>query len=311
MMRKEYHPMLATLVDKPFNDTGWVFETKWDGFRVVAVIKKGKVTLYSRNGTDVTMRYPAVAKALVRTKYDAVIDGELVALDSKGRSRFQLLQNALNTKTELQYCVFDLLFLDGKDLRKKTLLERKVLLEGIVPKTPLIKYSAHKATTGVTLFAEAKKKDLEGIMAKRAAGRYYSGKRTREWLKIKTAHRQEVVIVGFTAPRRSRKYFGALVLAVREGKRWQYVGRAGTGFDAALLQSIHAKLMPLVVPQKPVAEKVPDEAQTTWVRPKLVGEVKFTEWTRGNEMRHPAFVGLRDDKPASQVVREREKNYER
>lgn len=307
MMQKAYRPMLATLIDKPFSDPGWVFETKWDGFRVVAVLKNGNVTLYSRGGTDVTKRYPAVARALAKAKHDAVLDGELVALDARGVSRFQLLQNALNTKARLAYCVFDLLFLDGKDLRKQTLLARKAALAGVVPKTPLVRFSAHRPERGVALFKEAKKKRLEGIMAKRAAGRYYSGKRTREWLKIKTAHEQEVVIVGFTAPRRSRKHFGALVLAVRSGKKWRYVGRAGTGFDAVTLKTIHAKLLPLVVRKKPIAEKIPDEAHTTWVRPALVGEVQFTEWTHAGEMRHPAFVGLRDDKPARQVVREREK----
>lgn len=306
-MPKDYRPMLATLIDKPFDDKDWVFETKWDGFRMIADIKPNKVTLYSRNGTNVTARYPTIVKALKKIKLRAVIDGELVALDTKGRSRFQLLQNALNTKTRLEYCVFDLLFLDGKDLRKKTLLERKAELKKIMPKTSLLRFSEHRAKNGTRFFKEAKKANLEGIMAKRAAGLYYSGKRTREWLKIKAVHEQEVVIVGFTEPRRSRKYFGALVLAVRDGKRWKYIGRAGTGFDAAALKSIHAKLVPLVIDKKPVAEKVPDEAQTTWVRPHMVGEVKFTEWTSCGEMRHPAFLGLRDDKPASQVVREREK----
>ena len=310
-MRKEYRPMLATLIDKPFSDKAWVFETKWDGFRILAEIKKRKVVLYSRNGTNVTARYPAVAHALSKMKRDAVIDGELVALDRTGRSRFQLLQNALNTKARLVYCVFDLLFLDGTDMRTLPLLARKEALVGLVPESAHIRYSAHRAANGKKFFAEAKRKKLEGIMAKRAAGRYYSGKRAREWLKIKTAHEQEVVIVGFTAPRRSRKHFGALVLAVREQKgntaRWRYVGRAGTGFDAAALRTIHAKLRPLTTRTKPIGEKIPDEVHTTWVRPVLVGEVKFTEWTRGGEMRHPAFLGLRDDKPAIQVVREREK----
>jgi len=179
------------------------------------------------------------------------------------------------------------------------------MLAGIVPSSKLIRYSEHRAANGTLFFKQAKKKNLEGIMAKRSAGLYYSGKRTREWLKIKTSHGQEVVIVGFTAPRRTRKYFGALVLAVRDGTRWRYVGRAGTGFDAAALRSIRAKLTKLVIYKKPVEERVPDEVHVKWVRPVLVGEVKFTEWTTGGEMRHPAFVGLRDDKLARKVIRER------
>ena len=141
-------------------------------------------------------------------------------------------------------------------------------------------------------------------MAKLANGRYHSGIRTREWLKVKASQEQEVVIVGFTAPRRSRKYFGSLVLAVRDGKDWKYAGRAGTGFDAETLRSVHAMLVPLITKVKPIAEKVPDEGNTTWVKPKLVAEVKFTEWTAAGEMRHPVFLGLRTDKQATEVTRE-------
>lgn len=307
-MRKEYRPMLATLIGKPFNDGAWVYETKWDGFRMMSEVNRHKVSLYSRNGKNVTARYPAIAKALADLKTGAVIDGELVALDHKGRSRFQLLQNALNTKVRLVYYVFDLLFLNGKDMRKLPLLERKEMLLKILPKTKFVRFSIHRAHNGIKFFEEAKKERLEGIMAKRAAGSYYSGKRTREWLKIKAVHAQEVVIVGYTAPRRSRKYFGALVLAVREsnGKvgRWRYVGRAGTGFNAMTLKTIHSKLVKIKTETKPVEEKVPDESNTIWVRPTLVGEVKFTEWTANGEMRHPVFLGLRDDKPPRKVVRE-------
>jgi bifunctional non-homologous end joining protein LigD len=296
--------MLATLIARPFDDKDWIFETKWDGFRVIAVLKRGKPTLFSRNGKDVTSRYPSITKALIKIGHDAVIDGELVALDSKGKSRFQLLQNVLNTAAPLVYCVFDLLFLDGKDLRKKPLLARKEALAAVVPKTPNIRYSAHRWEHGTRFLEQAKKQKLEGIMAKRAAGLYHSGQRTREWLKIKTVERQEVVIVGFTEPRGSRKYFGALVLAVREGEHWRYVGRAGTGFNTESLREIHAKLLPLTIRQKPVDGPVPNEKHTTWVRPELVGEVKFTEWTTAGEMRHPAFAGLREDKRAIEVVRE-------
>ncbi len=297
--------MLATLIDKAFDDTLWVFETKWDGFRMISEKKGKRITLYSRNGTDVTAHYPSMVKALGHLKGSAVVDGELVAFDTRGVSRFQLLQNTLNTNTPLVYCVFDLLFLNGKDVRKYPLLERKAMLHTILPKDAHIRFSKHTAKEGVRLFAQAKRKRLEGIMAKRSAGLYYSGKRTREWLKIKAVHEQEVVIVGFTAPKRSRKYFGALVLAVRERGGWRYAGRAGTGFDALALKSIHAKLVPLMLRNKPIQAKIPDELHTSWVRPVLVGEVKFTEWTAKGEMRHPAFLGLRDDKKAMEVVRER------
>jgi len=158
-----------------------------------------------------------------------LLDGELVALDAHGRSRFQLLQNAEREPARLLYCVFDLLYLDGKDLRKRPLLERKAALEQILPKSPLLLYSAHVTGAGIKAFNRAKRLGEEGVMAKLATGRYRAGERTREWLKVKASQEQEVVIVGFTAPRRSRKYFGALVLAVREGKGWTYVGRAGTG----------------------------------------------------------------------------------
>ena len=144
-------------------------------------------------------------------------------------------------------------------------------------------------------------------MAKLATSRYYSGERTRDWLKVKASLGQEVVIVGFTAPRRSREYFGSLLLAVRDGKEWRYVGRAGTGFNREMLKSLHALMVPLITSSKPVPEKVPDAANTTWIKPKLVGEVKFTEWTAKGEMRHPVFLGLRTDKKATDVIREEPK----
>src|SRR5262249_10606668 len=205
------------------------------------------------------------------------------------------------------YCVFDLLYLDGKDLRGKTLLERKAALKRTLPKSPLLLYSEHVVGEGIEAFHRAKLANEEGIMAKLAGGQYHSGVRTREWLKVKASQEQEVVIVGFTAPRRSRKYFGALVLAVREGNGWKYVGRAGTGFNADTLRTVYDKLAPLITDTKPVPEKVPDVGKTTWVKPKLVAEVKFTEWTAAGEMRHPVFLGLRTDKLATDVIREKPK----
>ena len=297
--------MLATLVDKPFDSEEWVYETKWDGFRLIAEVKRGSVRLFSRNGIEVTGRYPAIAQALRAVTEPCVIDGELVALDAKGRPRFQLLQNALHDEgTRLQYCVFDLLFLGGQDVRGKPLVERKHLLKQVLPRTSLLRYSKHIKENGIALFNKAKRAGLEGVMAKRAAGLYYSGKRTREWLKFKAVNEQEVVIVGYTAPRRSRKYFGALVLAVCQGSQWRYVGHAGTGFDEKMLRSLYEKMQPLKTKAKPIAAKVKDEAQTTWLQPRLVAEVKFTEWTDRGEMRHPVFLGLRSDKKATDVIRE-------
>jgi bifunctional non-homologous end joining protein LigD len=304
MKKPDLRPMLATLTDEPFDDPGWVFETKWDGFRAIAVTGPGHASLYSRNGNDISRKYPSICAALAAIKHEAVLDGELVALDEHGRSRFQLLQNVGRNAARLLYCVFDLLYLDGKDLRGKPLLERKQLLDQILPKSRLLLYSAHVAGDGIKAFNRAARAGEEGVMAKLASGRYYSGVRTREWLKVKASQEQEVVIVGFTAPRRSRKYFGALVLAVRDGKHWKYAGRAGTGFTQAGLRDLHAKLTPLITKVKPIPEKVPDEGSTTWVKPKLVAEAKFTEWTAAGEMRHPVFLGLRTDKKATEVTRE-------
>lgn len=300
-------PMLATLIDAPFDDPDWIFETKWDGYRIVARIDEGKVTLLSRRGADVTRDYPGIAAALAKLRRvrQAAIDGELVALDRYGRSRFQLLQNAANTRARLAYCVFDLLFLNGRDLRRLPLLERKRRLRSLLGSGRTIRYSRHVKQRGKAAFRSARRRGDEGIMAKRAEGPYLSSRRTREWLKIKTALRQEAVIVGYTRPQRSRQHFGALVLAVRKGDKWKFAGRAGTGFDRNSLKLIHAKLAALRTARKPFDAKVPGERGTVWVRPRMVCEVKFTEWTDDGQMRHPAFLGLRADKPARSVVRER------
>ena len=303
---KRLQPMLATLTDAPFDDPAWVFEAKWDGFRMVATIERGKVTLYSRNGKIISDSYLPVAKALEKVKADAVIDGELVALDAHGVSRFQLLQNALRAGAKLLYCIFDMMFCDGEDLRGLRLLERKNRLRRVLPRHSLLSFSEHRPEHGVRYFKEAEKQSLEGIMAKRADSLYLSGTRSSDWLKIKTAQRQEVVVAGFTAPRRSRRYFGSLVLAVREGDEWRYVGHVGTGFSHATLKELHGILWPLRTNSSPFRHRVKDEAVTTWVGPKLVAEVKFTEWTMAGEMRHPAYLGLRKDKRPEDVVRETE-----
>ena len=302
-MKPDLRPMLATLADKPFDDPDWIFETKWDGFRLMAEIKDGSVALYSRNLIDLSSKYPSVCAALGKVNGFAVIDGELVALDAHGRSRFQLLQNAEREEVRLRYCVFDLLYLDDRDLREHPLIERKEMLEKILPRDPLLQYSAHVWDKGIAAFRRAARADEEGVMAKLAASHYYSGRRTRDWLKVKASLGQEVVIVGFTAPRRSRQYFGSLLLAVREGNAGDMSAAPGPVSTAS--RSNRAWLLvPLITNSRPIAEKVPDAASTTWVKPKLVGEVKFTEWTSKGEMRHPVFLGLRMDKKAEDVIRE-------
>jgi bifunctional non-homologous end joining protein LigD len=303
---KRLQPMLATLTDGPFDDPGWIFEDKYDGFRMVAKIESGKVTLYSRNGQVISRTYIEVASALEGVKGSAVIDGELVALDENGVSHFQLLQNALRRKAKLLYCAFDLMFQDGEDLRALPLIERKKRLKAVLPKHRLVAFSRHRKTFGTKFFEEAGRKGLEGIMAKRASSKYLSGAWTDDWLKIKTSKRQEVVIAGFTAPKKTRPFFGALVLAVREGDGWRYIGHVGAGFSHAALEEIHGKLIKLKTAKSPFARKVKDEAVTTWVKPLLVAEVKFTEWTSSGEMRHPVYLGLREDKRAGDVVREHE-----
>jgi bifunctional non-homologous end joining protein LigD len=305
-MNPAYRPMLATLVDEPFDDKRWVFEAKWDGFRLITEKRGDALRLWSRNGIDVTTKYAVLLPALQKIEGSCVIDGELCALDAHGHSRFQLLQNALNKKARLLYVVFDVLFVGGKDLRKKSLLERKEILKALLPRDPLLRYSEHVAEFGTREFARAQRAHEEGVIAKRAAGLYYSGQRTREWLKFKAVHEQEVVIVGYTEPRRSRKYFGSLALAVRDKakKCWVYAGHVGTGFNEATLRSLYGKMRPLRTGKKPFDQKIKYENETTWLVPKLVGEVKFTEWTRDGEMRHPAFLGLRTDKKALDVIRE-------
>src|SRR3978361_2392405 len=296
---KRLQPMLATLTDAPFDDPDWIFEDKYDGFRMVSEIRGGKVALYSRNGKIISHSYREVAKALEGVKGDAVIDGELVAIGKDGVSHFQLLQNALRHEAKLLYCAFDLTFCDGEDLRGLTLLERKKRLKNILPRNRLIAFSRHRKQCGTKFFEEAERKGLEGIIAKRADSKYLSGHRTDNWLKIKISKRQEVVIAGFTAPRRTAPFFGALVLAVREKNAWRYIGHVGTGFSHKILEELHGKLVKLKAARSPFPAKVKDEAVTTWVKPSLVAEVKFTEWTGSGEMRHPGYLELRTDKRAA------------
>ncbi len=299
-------PMLATLVDGPFDRSGWSFEVKWDGFRSIAVVKKGKARLVSRNGRPLNARFPAVASALAGLTVDAVLDGEVVAVDEKGRPDFQALQNSVRSgEGRILYYVFDLLQVDGRDLRPLPLKRRQVLLRKLLPASSTVRLSDGIETKGRALFAAAERTGLEGIMAKDLSSPYRPGARTGDWLKIKTGKRQEAVIAGFTRPRASRKYFGALVLGAYQDGRLVPVGNVGTGFTGNTLRSVYERLRPLVSAKPPFDPSPASRDAVTWVRPKLVCDVKFSQWTSDGLMRQPVFLGLRDDKAVREVERER------
>ena len=298
-------PMLATLVDEPFDREGWSFEVKWDGFRSIAEIKGGKVRLLSRNGKPQNARFPKVAEALTGLPVDTVLDGEIVSVDEKGRPDFQALQNSLCTgEGRILYYVFDILQVDGKDLRPLALKRRRAILEKLLPASKVVRLSEAIETKGRAFFRAAETNGLEGIMAKDLASPYRAGERSREWLKIKTQKRQEAVICGFTRPRASRQYFGALILGAYKNGRLTYVGHVGTGFTARTLKDIHGRLTPLVTAKSPFAGEPKTNMPVTWLKPRLVAEVKFSEWTSDGLMRQPVFLGLRGDKRAREVERE-------
>ncbi len=295
-------PMLAKEIDKPFSDKEWVYEIKWDGYRAIAEVNKKKVELYSRNGNSFNASYPMVVEALQELKINAILDGEIVVLDEKGHPSFQLLQYyGSNSNNPIVYRVFDLLEMNGKNTCGLTLLERKELLEELLPKSNVVLYSEHIAEKGKEFFEVSLQNDLEGIMAKKAGSLYSPGVRTNEWLKIKNHKTQEAIICGFTEPRESRKHFGALILGMLDGNKLKYIGHTGSGFNTAGLKDMNRFLEPLIQKKSPFKEKVQTNMPVTWVKPKLVCEVKYTEWTRDGRLRHPVFLHLREDKKANEV----------
>jgi bifunctional non-homologous end joining protein LigD len=310
-MPREVVPMLATLVDDPFDNSGWIYEIKWDGYRAIANVVDGAVELISRNLKPFTDRYGPVAEALSKLKLNAVFDGEIVAVDEKGLANFQLLQNWMNTpEATLQFFIFDILWLDGYDVTALPLTERKALLQKLLPEEhKILKYSDHVMGKGNHFFRAALNQGLEGIMAKKGNSVYRIGERTADWLKIKVNQRQEVIITGFTQPRNTRKFFGALLLgAYNEGGELVYVGHTGSGFNKKSLEAIWTKLQPLVIEECPYTKCPKSNMPATWVKPKLVCEIKFTEWTKDWIARHPIFMGIRTDKKAKDVRIEKSKN---
>lgn len=299
--------MLAEIAEKPFNDPEWIFENKFDGYRALASITGGKVELYSRNLNSFNRDYPAIVDELEKIGHDCILDGEVVAENKRGRSEFQLLQNTATGKAKLRYYVFDLLFLNGHDLREVPLIERKHLLKLLLGEydfTDII-YSEHIAGKGIPFYRKAVKKNLEGIIAKKSASPYRSDRRSGEWLKIKITQQQEMIIAGFTAPQGAREHFGSLVLAYYNEKgKLAYGGNCGTGFTAAVLAMLYTKAKPYFTNEPPFPDKV-SFRQVQWIKPVLVCQVKFTEWTRDGHLRHPVYLGLRTDKKAREVKREK------
>ena len=298
--------MLATLVKEPFDDPAWLFEVKWDGYRAIATIQDGKVSLTSRNQISLKQKFFPLVEALQKIRFDAVLDGEVVILDNQGRADFQLLQNYQKTgQGYLVYYVFDLLYFQGHELLNLPLVKRKELLKKILPADNHLKFSDHVVKEGVLFFQVVKDKGLEGILAKHSQSVYRPGRRSRQWLKIKTQLTQEGVIAGFTEPQGTRTYFGSLILGAYEGEELVYIGSSGGGFDQEKLQEIYEKLRPLVQSECPFKTKPPSKTPITWVRPELVCEIAFTGWTDEGLMRHPVFLRMRDDKSAREVGREK------
>jgi bifunctional non-homologous end joining protein LigD len=314
------HPMLATLVDDPFSDPEWIFETKWDGFRSVCFVKNGNSQFVSRNQIDMTPQYPelaAVAKQI--DAKEAILDGEIVALDKDGMPRFQLLQPRVGRKSGIEalrgsghivYFVFDLLYRDGYDLMSCPLVERKEVLEQILKPTNFLKLSEHVVGDGEHFFKQIEKFHLEGMIAKRAASPYVQ-KRTRDWLKVKTIQRSEVVIGGYTEPRGSRSHFGALVVGLYRGQDVHYGAHVGGGFSQRTLAEIYKLMQPLKTKSSPFVDAPKTNEPVQWIKPKLVAEVKFSEWTAEYRLRHPVFVGLREDKEPKQCKFEFERDTDK
>jgi len=309
---KPFSPQLAVLADSPPSGDQWLHEIKFDGYRIIARIKAGSVQLITRNGKNWTGKFPGIAKALAKLKVDsAIVDGEVVVLDKQGRSDFQSLQAMLKHKetAEPTYFAFDLLFFDGLDLRASALLDRKNILKKILDQSnvaPRVNFSDHVQGSGDSVIEKACGMALEGIVSKRADAPYVS-RRDPTWLKSKCGQRQEFVIIGFTDPRGSRTGFGSLLLGYHDkNKKLVYAGRVGTGFDERLLGDTQKRLRELRQDEPPTDVPPPPRERRAahWVKPTLVGEVKFTGWTRDGVLRHPAFVAFRSDKPASQIVRE-------
>jgi DNA ligase D-like protein (predicted ligase) len=301
--------MLATLTEDYFSDPGWIFERKLDGERVITYVGRGKAQLYSRNQILLNGNYPELADAFAGSR-DLIVDGEVVAFD-RGQTSFAKLQPRMQTRNEADarrsrvrvfYYMFDLLYLDGHDVRRLPVRERKRLLKRSIDFRDPLRFMTHRVAKGEAYHDEACRKGWEGVIAKRASSPYTSG-RSRDWLKFKCVRDQELVIGGYTEPRGSRAGFGALLVGYHEDGKLRYAGKVGTGYNAKLLTELRRQLEAIEQDSSPFVDRVREKG-SHWVRPEVVAQVGFTEWTRDGKLRHPRFVGLRRDKTATQVVRE-------
>lgn len=290
--------MLATLVQKPFHQPGWVYEEKYDGIRILAYKEGSKVTLMSRNAKDRTAGYAGIAAAVGQLPAETLlIDGEVVVFDRHRVSRFQLLQQGSGSAA---YAVFDCLYCDGKDLRSQPLSARRAALEDVLRNGSPLMLSRRLAEDGLEAYRLAKEKGYEGLVAKDLASAYVEG-RSKAWLKVKVHQEEEFIIVGYTAPEGSREHLGALLLGAYQGKELHYVGKVGTGFSRKTLADLWKALNPLSL-KTPGVINPPREKAITYVRPKLVAQIAFEEWTADKKLRQPVYLGLRDDKDPRDVV---------
>ncbi|HSW99869.1 MAG TPA: DNA ligase D [Patescibacteria group bacterium] len=299
-------PMLCTLTDEPFSKPNWLFEIKWDGYRAIGSTHNGGIELYSRAGTNFIDKYPPVAEALHSFTHDVIVDGEIVVVDKDGAPHFEWLQSWQHEQQGvLHYYLFDILWCDGHDLRDMPLKERKQVLQNIMPENDILRFSDAIETDGLKLFKQMQHKALEGMVAKQADSTYSEGTRGAAWLKIKTHMRQEVVIGGFTEPRGSRTYIGSLVVGVYTNGELIYAGHSGGGIPDEQRKQLHKKLVSLERKTSPFATEPVPNAPVHWVKPELVCEMSFSEWTSDGSMRHPQFEGMREDKAAINVHREK------